>query len=380
MRALLLLLIVSLSCCGATTNVVLTLVDSTLYSDAGVSNKIAEWKSQVEREGYFRIYITTVARVRDRNSTNRLSEIAAHRALLGASNYCAVHCWGAVAMGISGWINPDGHASRPFDTDMHLIAPTSYTFADVVNAGSTSGGTNNAGDGIWDENAAPFIRPVSRVSFHDLGLMDTGTVWPAGCYAGTYVAPSVNETNAMIEYINRNLEYRRGVRRISRTGYIVGGLWSTVSGSVEYATNGSSPVTWTYSTDTTIAAGKKPLFLWNNCAVSEISLLFDDTCAWPEPVWVNTYRSFMMEPLLNWADMYIRRWLQHALVSTWGPNWWQCPAASRTIFDAQAGLASALGNYWVVWAVCWGDGTLPVIRIPPHASTTIGRVGSIQRR
>lgn len=360
---------------------VLTLVDSTLYSDAAVSNKLAEWKAQVEREGWYRIDLRTRTRVKTRFDTNRLAEITAIRSLIAASNYVGVQCWGAIAMGVAGWINPDGHAARPFDTDLPFLTATNYAFTDSVNNGSNSYGTNAIGDGYWDDNAAPFVRPVARVSFHDLVLTDSGTTWPSPCFTGQPVAPAVDETNATIAYLQRDLDYRRGIWRPARTGYIVGSLWSTVSGSVNYLTSNTPQVTWTINTAMPGGAqGGRPLFLWENAAISEINLFFDSNCAWPTPVWLNTYRSFMMEGIMNWSDCYIRRWLQYALVSTWGPNWWVCPSTSNTVFDGIRGTSTVQSDYWIVWAVCWGDGTLPVIRVPPHASATTARVGGIRRQ
>ncbi len=111
------------------------------------------------------------------------------------------------------------------------------TTTDNTAWGSTVIGTNAIGDGYWDTlYITNLSRPVARVAFQTLTASETSTVFWGSCRPGEPQCPAVDEVAAFKDYIRRNLEYRRGVWRPERRGYIVVSLWSVVSGSVNHIT------------------------------------------------------------------------------------------------------------------------------------------------
>lgn len=355
---------------------VLVFIDTALYTN--VTAEIAAWTNQVLLEGKYTITIHERARAWPRTATNRLDELAAIRSIIDAADPAGVQFFGGVALAVTGWSNPDGHGARASDTDS-LFMEDGHVATDSTAWGSTVIGTNAIGDGYWDTlYITNCSRPVARVAFQTLIAADTNTVLWGGCRPGDPQTPAVDEVAAFKDYIRRNLEYRRGVWRPERRGYIVGPLWSTISGSVNHVTT-NSPVAWTSSgTQPGGSEGRMPLFLWENAAIgTEMASFFNSQCRYVAPVWVNTYRSYMMEPVQHtWSACYIRRWNQYALVSTWGANWWYIPSNATTVFDGIAATFAKQGFWWAYYQ-CWGDGTLPLVEIPYGITVQNLNVGSV---
>lgn len=360
----------------AASSTVLVFIDSTLHSN--VTAEVAAWTNQVNREGYYQVDLRERPRTWPRQDTNRLNELASIRTIIDGLDPAAVQFFGGVAMPVTGWQNKDGHGARQVDSDAPFMQD-GYVPEDTGTWGTSTYGTNSPGDGYWDMLYVTTLnRPVARVAFLALTASSTNVTWGA-CLAEPQ-CPDVDEVVAFKDYLRRNLEYRKGLQRPARTGYITGVLWDTVAGSRAFCTNNIPTVTWYYnSTMPGGADGQQPMFLWENAAIgTEMATFFDSNCRYVRPFWVNTYRSFMMEAVQHgMSASFIRRWNERALVSTWGANWWTCTAASRTVFEAISNTFTVQGGLWDVTYQCWGDGTLPISSVPYAATATAVNVGAL---
>ena len=130
-----------------------------------------------------------------RRDVARTATVASVKALVDAeyaaapSGVKALYIFGHVPIQKSGWLNPDGHFSRPFPADQYYgIFNGSWT--DVSNFGTG----NITGDGIFDQSypPAPVTLQIGRVDLWNLSTFDN----------------TRNELERLRTYLNKDHNYR----------------------------------------------------------------------------------------------------------------------------------------------------------------------------
>lgn len=342
----------------------LVFVDRTLL--APLAGPLGDWTNQVAAEGRYQVRLVPCPRAGA--ESKRLPNLARMRAEIEETQPAAVQIIGHLDYGITGWGNPDGHEWRSHVTDAHLMARR-FVGTDTVSFGKAGTRPNVPGDGRWDQQGfGDFGRPVARIDLGGLsGSMVTAPAYQyqTGCLKGQPFCPEIDEVEALTDYFRRNLEYRRGRWVPPRVGYLVGPLWDVAPGQAAFTLTNMTQVTWHRGPTGTVAAGREMFLLWCTAAATEWpQYRREPDCAMVRPVWVNTYRSYGMEVLEPCGTM--RRWLQWALVSTWGPRWWVVPPEARTVGDAIARTA-AIQRRWDMLYQVMGDLTLPLAPEGPAA-------------
>jgi hypothetical protein len=337
---------------------VLLLVDETIQRAA--ADEIAEWVRQVEAEGRFKVVAREVPRTLHL-ARQRFKRLQEHRALVHELKPDAVQLFGAVAIGVSGWQAADGHEARVVYTDAPYMIDFDTPLTDERAFGEVPGRpswSNMPGDGRWDQNrVSTFRRPAARVDFSELPEGSWMKV-PEGCLKGRNVNPAIDETRAFKEYLKRNLEYRRGAWRPPREAWMQGPLWDLGGGAPrKYARSRMPQFRWVDVREAKEAAGREMFLLFNNMDREHLYEFADSDCRWVRAVWANSYRSFSMEQY-ELGGLF-RRWLERALVSTWGPMWWIIPPEAETVADAIRATAN-LKRHWDMLYTVAGDVTLPL--------------------
>ncbi len=338
---------------------VLTLVEERLYN--ATRAEIAAWSRQVESEGTFKVELRKRPRVSP-TSARRYSQVQQNRILIADLGPEAVQIFGAVAIGASGWQAADGHEMRCVYTDAPYMIDWDTPLTDTRDFGvnrSQPAWSNVAGDGRWDQNlVVSFRRPAARVNFADLPMAGPSLRIPQGCLKGKPVCPAVDEVVAFKDYLRRDLDFRQGRWKPPRVACLQGALWDLGDGAPRRfikAQIGGMP--WQETEDPSGVAGRDVFLLFHNLDRDHLYEFVDPDCHWVRAVWANSYRSFTMEQYVSCG--VIRRWLQHALVSTWGPMWWVIPPSARTVADAITATARNHGHWNMLYTVA-GDVTLPL--------------------
>lgn len=347
---------------------VLTLVDEKIHD--ALRKELTEWRDQVQQEGFFQVDLRVVPRVSS-SSPKRFAQLQAHRALVEEVKPAAVQIFGSVAIGIAGWHAADGHEPRCAYTDAPYMIALNSPLTDDRDFGvnrSQPGWSNMAGDRRWDQNLLDrYERPAARVNFAELSLVLPNMRVPTGCLKGKPICPAVDELAAFKNYLKRNLEYRRGMWTPPREGWLQGPLWSARNDAPrKFAKTQMPQFHWRDIADPADAAGKDVFLLFNNCDRDHLYQFADINCRWVRAVWANSYRSFTMEQFASAG--VIRRWLQYALISTWGPNWWVIPPSAKTVGDAITATARHQRHWEMLFTVA-GDVTLPLQPITAAASS-----------
>jgi hypothetical protein len=367
--ALALFALVVVGPCAAGAETLLVLVDRTLL--APLAGPLGAWTNQIAAEGRYQVRLVPCPRAGA--ESKRLANLARLRAEIEETQPAAVQIIGHLDYGITGWGNPDGHEARAHVTDAHLMARR-FVGTDTVAFGAAGSRPNQPGDGRWDQQGfGDFGRPVARIDLGGLtGSMVTVPAYQyrSGCLKGQPYCPAIDEVAALTDYFRRNLDYRQRRWVPPRVGCMVGPLWDVVPGQAAFTLTNMPQVAWQRGPSGVAAAGKEMLFLWCTAATTELSeYRREPDCAMVRPLWVNTYRSYGMEVLEPCGTM--RRWLQWALVSTWGPRWWVVPPDARTVGDAIARTA-AIQRRWDLLYQVMGDLTLPLAPAAPAGSEQSG--------
>ncbi len=325
------------TCVARADTVLLIVAEDAAGRHAGL---LAEWRSQVEREGWT-VVEETVPRChwRDPNRPGLAREIMR---MAERTEPKAVFLFGAVARPATGAFRPDGHPPRCMWNDFPYsgVLPAD-AWTDNLDHGVESSlefYRNEPGDGRWDPSIA--VRgarwAVGRVDFSDMPELPRGRV-PAGRYrAGEPRIPAVDEHRALADYLRRDLEWRKGQWRPERKGVIFEGVasperlealrrnrpeieWVTV------ATFEGSP--WAGRHVYAYASGGQDYRFQYHLGTEERGMI--------RGVWFSNLRSYEFEPIWvggnQQGDMGNRYWLQWFLLVTWGfpdPQWMQGATAA----------------------------------------------------
>jgi hypothetical protein len=338
---------------------VLTLVEEDLHR--ATSSEIDAWRQQVESEGNYTVVLRVIPGA-THQSRRRLRRLQENRELVEELKPDAVQLFGSVPIGASGWQGADGHGPRCVYTDLPYMIGLETPLTDTRDFGTDpreAAWSNRADDGRWDQNVVEgYRRPAARVDFSELPIAVEWVRVPSGCLKGDLVCPRIDEEKAFRDYLRRNLEYRRGEWNPPREAWMQGNLWDMAQGIPRrFAKENMPQFKWIEVAQAGEVAGKDVFLLFHNVDRDHLYEFVDADCRWVRAVWANSYRSFTMEQYATGG--VFRRWLQHALVSTWGPAWWVIPPSARTVGDAITATARKHPRWNVLFTVA-GDVTLPL--------------------
>lgn len=275
-----------------------------------------EWAAEVFREGTFEVQWVRRPRVETWTSVNRLDSIRAMLTEIQTRKPTAVMLWGAVGWPATGTLDPDGHGARVAWTDVPFASDfTNWTDTrDFAIASANSWSRNVAADGRWDQvfNIAAAIRAKRSVGRVDFSNMRTGTAISV-----------VNEDEAMVDYLQRNLAYRRGQSGFSNEVVMVSSLLGATTKSWIRSTVAGRKVTdlgTTAAGQMNPAAGKRYFAMYTSVDSYLREGFRDATGVQTQTLWTILYKSFGADPWNVGATA--RQYLRQSLVVTWGGRHW----------------------------------------------------------
>lgn len=276
---------------------------------------LGEWASEVSKEGLFAVEWVRSPRVETWTSTNRVPAVRAILDKIQERKPKAVMLWGAVGWVGTGIYDPDGHGPRVAWTDVPFAAGP-WTWTDTNHFGVTYAvalGQNVPGDGKWDqifdgEGRNRAVRSVGRVDFSNL--------------KSAKPVSNVDEDQAMIDYLRRNLEYRRG--RGFTNEVVILASFMTPDTKLWIKTNlvGRSvrDIPAVDFTQTYPVAGERFFALYTSIVPYLREGFRDASGTMTSTLWAMVYKSYAGDPW-NVAETE-RQYLRQSLVVTFGgPHW-----------------------------------------------------------
>jgi len=277
---------------------------------------LGQWADAVFQEGGFEVQWVRRPRVETWTSANRLDSVRAILTEIQTRKPVAVMLWGAVGWPASGTFDPDGHGARVSWTDVPF-ASDFKNWTDTKDFAVSSANTwsqNLPGDGRWDQmfNIAAAIRAKRSVGRVDFSNMKSGVA-----------VSNVNEDEAMVDYLQRNLSFRRGQSGFTNEVVIVSSLLGTTTKDWIKSTVVGRKVTdlgTVGAGQMNPAAGKRYFGMYTSVDSYLREGFRDTNGVQTQTLWTILYKSFGGDPWNVGATA--RQYLRQSLVVTWGGRHW----------------------------------------------------------
>lgn len=350
-----------------------------------------QWVAQIQREGNFSPVIvreharwTGTFLTNDWPGLNRMSNDIVQ------FNPSAVQLFGHLPWLKAGPVNPDGHVTRCALTHQWLACVPGFAVEDWrtntgmgYDAGITSPlvATNVANDGIPDNTAGTFIRPVSFIDAANLVYNVDGGTFSSGYLTGQPRQPAVDEGLWLKIYLTNNMGFRQQAWTVTETGFIRSDGW--MNAATVMSVNNS--VSWT--SGSTSIAGRTDRWVhhshelpaWSPSLVTEdgvflrcFSAQLYKSYGMEESTGQATYRRHLFPGFAPYAMALVAGWC-YGTAST-SSFVWIAKSENVTVADAITSSAQRYSGIMPFECPIVGDLTIPIDTITqaPPATATVG--------